>query len=145
MKYKTIFFAILITCFLFFTENLFAQESEPDWKTLVEKTNWKSFSKNLVTAIKSGNTGLQVSAMQLVIKWGDRINVSGAALDLVKLYRKHENEKVRQIALVTINAMNNDWAAGIAIRDLAFEDSERMKRMMVAIIRQNQTRNNGPG
>lgn len=112
---------------------------------MVKKTDWKTFSKNLVIALKSGNTGLQVSAMQLVIKWDKKVNVSAAALDLVKLYRKHENEKVRQIALVTINTMNNDFAAGIVARDIAFEKSEQMKRLMVAVIKQNRAKRIGPG
>lgn len=127
------------------TGTIFAQEPNVDWETLLEKTDWKSFSKNLVAALKTDNTGLQVSAMQLVIKWKDRINVNDAALDLVKLYRSHKNEYVRQMALVTINTMSNDWAAGIVVRDLNFEESERMKRMMVAIIKKNQTKRLKPG
>jgi hypothetical protein len=103
-------------------------------KSLMEKTDWNAFSKNLVMALKSGNLGLQTSAMQHIIVYHQRLKVSGAITHLVKLYRNHENEQVRQMALVTINKINNDWAKGIVKRDLAFEESIRMKKMMYAIL-----------
>lgn len=100
-----------------------------------EKVNWKAFGKNLEMALKTPNTGLQVSAMQKVIKYAGKIKVDGAVLELVKLYRNHENVKVRQMALVTINTLNNDWAKSIAKRDYRFEKSEKIKKMMVAIMK----------
>ena len=102
--------------------------------TAKETTDWESFSKNLVKALKSSNEGLQVSAMQLVIKYGEKVDVDNAVLEIVKLYRNHKDVRVRQIALVTINAMENDWAIGIIKRDFAFENSQKIKRMMAAII-----------
>ena len=91
-----------------------------------ETPDWESFSKNLVKALKSSNEGLQVSAMQLVIKYGEKVDVDDAVLDLVKLYRNHKDVRVRQIALVTINVIGNDWAIGIVKRDFAFENSQRI-------------------
>ena len=65
--------------------------------------------------------------MQLVITYADKLDVSDAALDLVRLYRTHKDERVRQMALVTIHTINNDWAAGIVKRDYAFEKSNKIK------------------
>ena len=110
----------------------------PNTSIAQNKVDWKSFSKNLVMAIKTPNTGLQVSAMQLIITYAEKLDVSDATLDLVRLYRTHKNERVRQIALVTINEINNDWATGIVKRDYAFEKSQSIKKMMAAIIVQNQ-------
>ena len=128
---KRIITVLTVTVFsiLFFSSNTSIAQ---------DKVDWKAFSKNLVMAIKSPNTGLQVSAMQLMITYAEKLDVSDATLDLVRLYRTHKNERVRQIALVTINEINNDWATGIVKRDYTFEKSKSIKKMMAAIIVQNQ-------
>ena len=105
-----------------------------DRTKLIKGTNWNAFSKNLVVALKTDNLGLQISAMQHIIHWADHLKVGEAAPVLIRLYRNHENVRVRQIALVTINAINNDWAKGIVKRDIAFEESARIKKMMYAIL-----------
>lgn len=105
-----------------------------------EKDNWDAFSKNLVAALQTPNTGLQVSAMQQVIKHADKVNVDAAALDLIKLYRRHKDDSVRQMALVTINSVNNEWALEIVKRDFEFEKSKTIKRMMAAIIKEGQSK-----
>ena len=132
MKRNMIIFAILMFSFtLIFSHVSFAQQ----------KVDWDMFSKNLVKALKTPNTGLQVSAMQKVITYADKLDISDAALELVRLYRNHKDERVRQLALVTINATNNDWAAGIVKRDYNFEKSAKIKRVMAAIIAANEKKN----
>jgi hypothetical protein len=129
---------ILAVCLVSFSlvsiGNVNAQDNDFDWETLVEKTNWKTYSENLVMAMKSGNLGLQTSAMQLIIQWNDKLNVENAATDLVRLYRNNKNERVRIMALVTINTIDNEWAKGIVRRDVAFETSPTIKRMMYAVL-----------
>jgi hypothetical protein len=105
-----------------------------------EKVNWETFGKNLVSALQAPNTGLQVSAMQEVIKHAENVNVDKAGLDLIKLYRRHKDENVRQMALVTINSVNNEWAMEIVKRDFEFEKSKNIKRMMAAIIKEGQSK-----
>ena len=72
--------------------------------------------------------------MQMIIKYGTKVDVDNSALNLVRIYRMNKNEKIRQLALVTLHAMQNDWALGIIKRDIRFESSEKIKRMMAAII-----------
>jgi len=99
-----------------------------------DKEDWDTFSQNLTVALKTSNTGLQVSAMQLVIQYADKLKMDEAAKDLVKLYRKNKDERVRLMALVTINSIDNDWALSVVKRDFAYEKSTRIKKAMAAII-----------
>ncbi len=99
-----------------------------------DKTNWDLFSKNLVKAIQNKNLGLKISALQHVIHHKDNINVDRAVIDIVRLYRSHKDDRVRQLALVTLHAMENDWAIGIIKRDFRFEKSPQIKRIMLAIL-----------
>lgn len=73
-------------------------------------TNWKHFSANLEQALKTPNLGLQQSAMRLVIKYGDKLNVENAMTDVMNLYRHTRNEQTRELALLTIYRMNHKKA-----------------------------------
>ena len=97
-------------------------------------TDYEAFGKNLVKALKSDNQGLQVSAMQQVIKYGTKVNVSSAVIDVVRVYRTNKNAPFRQLALAAINAMKSEWALGIVQRDYNFEKNPKIKRMMAAVL-----------
>jgi hypothetical protein len=133
MKRITLTFALL---FIFLTSIAWTAnlEDQDAWNKIIAKTNWKLFSKNLVQAIKSDNLGLKVSAMQKVIKYKEKVDVEDAALEVVRLYRRHKDDRVRQLALVTLHSMQNDWALGIVKRDYNFENNSKIKRLMAAII-----------
>ena len=102
-----------------------------------QASDYEAFSKNLVKALKSDNQGLQVSAMEKVIRYGTAVNVDGAVLDIVRVYRTNKNEQFRQLALAAIHAMQNEWALGIVQRDYRFERNPKIKRMMAAVITAN--------
>jgi len=132
MKRATNIATVFLLSFLLLTSSFaFAKD---DWNHLVKSADWQKFSKNLEEALNMKNVGLQTSAMQMIIKYGNKVDVDNSALNLVRIYRMNKNEKIRQLALVTLHAMQNDWALGIIKRDIRFESSEKIKRMMVAII-----------
>ena len=99
-----------------------------------QAVDYEAFSKNLVKALKSENQGLQVSAMQQVIKYNDKVNVDDAIIELVRVYRRHSDERFRRLALATISATQNEWALGIVKRDFQFEKNLKVKKMMAAVI-----------
>jgi len=111
-----------------------AQEKVTDWDQFVENTDWNLFSKNIVKALDSENLGLQVSAMRHIITYKEKVNVDKTMIKIIRLYRRDKNEYVRQLALVTIYATQNDWALGFVKRDYNYEKSPRIKRTMAAII-----------
>ena len=99
-----------------------------------QATDFEAFSKNLVKALKSDNQGLQVSAMQKVIKYGTKVNVDAAVINIVRVYRTNKDERFRQLALAAISSMQNEWAVGIVQRDYRFERNPKIKRMMAAVL-----------
>lgn len=104
----------------------------------------EDFSKNLVRALKSDNQGLQVSALQLVIKYGKEVNVKDATLDIVRIYRRSNNEQFRKLALAAINASKNEWAIGVIARDYQFETNPKIKKMMAAVLTANGKAGSSP-
>ncbi len=134
-KSLTILTALVFSFVLITGNNLYAGDKE--FKCIgcvIEKTDWKSFSNNLVEALKSENQGLQTSAMQHVIKYGTQVNVDRAILDIVRLYRNDKDEQVRRMALVTIHATQNQFALDIVKHDLVFENNLKIRMTMLAIL-----------
>jgi hypothetical protein len=132
MKRVTSIATIFLLSFLLISSSFaFAKN---DWENLVKNADWQKFSQNLEEALTIKNVGLQTSAMQMIIKYGNKVDVDNSVLNLVRIYRMNKNEKIRQLALVTLHAMQNDWALGIIKRDFRFESSDKIKRMMAAII-----------
>ncbi len=106
----------------------------PPTTTDVTSAQWKSFNQNLVQAITSDNEGLKLAGLQMVIKYGTAVDVSAARFDIVRMYRDHDNERVRRMAVVALGAMEDAWALDFLTRSLAFERSALVRRTMEAVL-----------
>jgi len=96
--------------------------------------DWDKFSKSLVKALQSNNEGVQLSAMQLVIKYGDKVDVSAARYRVMDIFMKHKDQKVRQLALVTSYVIHNPFDLGLLERQLKFEEDAVIARQIAAIM-----------
>jgi superfamily II DNA helicase RecQ len=119
--------AATLLCLLFLSFNTLMAE-EPD------QVDWDKFSKNLVKSLKSSNQGVQLSAMQLVIRYGDKVDVGSARHDVMRVFRSHKNQKVRQLALVTLYTINNKWSMGYLEMHYRFEEDPVIKKHLAAIL-----------
>ena len=119
--------AIFIMFSLFFIGSLQA-------KTSVNEVDWEIFSKNLVNALKSENSGLQQSAMQFVIRYGDRVQVRDALFEVVRVFRRGKNRGTRLLALAAMSKMNSNWAFYFMKRGIKFENDPIVKRQLLAIV-----------
>ncbi len=99
-----------------------------------DNVDWNKFSKNLEKALKSDNPGLRLSAMGMVIKYGEQLDVSNAVFDVVRIFRNSDNQKERQLALVTLYKMKHPWAMDFLKRHIAFEENEALKRQIQVIV-----------
>ena len=106
------------------------------------EVNWEVFSTNLVVALQSDNAGLRQSAMQLVIRYGDRLDVKDALFDVVGVFRNHKTRNVRLLALSALGHMNSNWAFDFLKRSIKFEDDPVIKRQVIATVNNFYLRNN---
>lgn len=97
---------------------------------------WEAFSENLITALGSENEGLQVEAMRLAIQYASEVDVRAARFDLMRLYRDHENEAVRRMAVVTLGTTGDGWAMGFLRRSVQFEKSPSVRQTIAAVVTQ---------
>ncbi len=105
----------------------------------VAKAAWKVFSENLVVALQSDHDGLREAAMRYVIQYGDRVDVRAAVFDVVRLYRDHDNDGLRRMAIVTLGHMDSDWAIGFLRLSEDFEQDGALKHTIRAVIEQHRT------
>lgn len=135
MKRNTTLLAIiLLTSAALISNTALATQPIDNRDHLVTAVDRITFSKNILTALHSENAGLKISAMQKVVKYKDLVDINNSVLELMRVYRKSNDEKMRQLALVTIHAIQNDWALGILKRDLQFEQSPKIKKLMIAVL-----------
>jgi hypothetical protein len=98
------------------------------------QVNWKAFSKNLVMALGTTNTGLQLSAMGMIIRYGDNLQVNDAVFDIMRIYRLNKDPQVRILALVALHKIQNDWAMYSLKSNMRFESDERVKRFCTIVL-----------
>ncbi len=100
----------------------------------LQDVDWDAFSENLVKAIQSDNEGLQRSAMGMIIRYAEYLNVKDARFDVVRIFRSHKNSKVRQLAMVTLYHMKDDWAMYFLKRNIKFEKDECIRKHCCCIV-----------
>ena len=103
-------------------------------QTTPEKTDWIAFSENLVIAVKSGHPGLQQSAMQRIIQYKDKLDVSDAVYEIGQIFRFDENPQMRRLAMVTLNAINTDKALATVSEYLKYEDEFCIKKQGCCVL-----------
>lgn len=99
-----------------------------------QNVNWEAFSKNLVKAVHSDNEGLRRSAMCMIIRYADYLTVKDARFEIVRIFRSHKNSKVRQLAMVTLYHMKDDWAMYFLKRNIKFEKDETILKQNCCIV-----------
>ena len=103
----------------------------PHEMTLVD---WHSFSATLVDALKSDNDALVQSAMRLTIQYDTKVDVRRAIPALMSVYRDHNNEAMRRLAVVTLGHTGSRFATEYLRLNLEFEKSPAVKNTIRGIL-----------
>jgi hypothetical protein len=101
-----------------------------------ELVDWESYSDNLVKFLRSDEDSLKILAMQRIIFHADKVNVNQEVYTIYNIYRSHKNEKVRQMALVTLYKINNVWVLKNLIDDYYKEPNPVIRGQIEAILKE---------
>jgi hypothetical protein len=105
----------------------FAQEGKVDWDMFAENLSW---------GLKSGNEGLEQSAMRFIIKYADSLDINEMSPNIYQVFSSHENPKVRQLALVTLYKMNCVWCLKNLVDDIYEETDPIIRHQIAAILKE---------
>jgi len=109
-------------------------ELDASAKAAVSRAAWDAFSKNLVNALKSDHDGLREAAMRFVIQYGDQVDVKAAVFDVMRIYRNHENQNLRRMAVVALGHMNSDWAISFLRLSVEYESSDALRHTLRSVV-----------
>ena len=98
------------------------------------ENRWDMASRNMVYRLKYGNDGLKQSILQNIIRFGDSLDVDEAIFEIMRIYRNHENEGMRQLALIALHKTNDEWAMTFLQRAIKFEKSPKLRKSICAIL-----------
>ena len=104
----------------------------------VSAAQWNTFSKQLTDALTSDHEGVQVAAMQLVIRYGEQVDVRSAVPEVMRVYREHDDDDVRRMAVVALGQMNSRRAVGFLRLSEEFEPNETVRRTIHAVVAQHE-------
>ena len=128
----------IVTCLVIFALSLVVIGANPVYSQ--ENVNWVSFSKNLAANLASENTGVKQSAMQLIINYGDKLELDDDAIfELVRVYRWEKDVKYRQMALVTLHSLKDKWAIEFIKQSYNFEYDPVLKHTIAAMVLEYQS------
>lgn len=87
------------------------------------------------TALASDSDRLQQGALRQIIRHGEALRLDRrTAIEVMRLYRDHENDDMRRMAVVAIGAMRDGWAIGFLARSVSFEQTPRVRQTMKAVV-----------
>ena len=99
-----------------------------------ENVNWKKFSDNLTKSLKSENIGVRLSAMQLIIRYSDKIDVTDGVFDVMREFRNNDDQNIRKLALITLYKMNDNWAIEFLKMQHQYEENQDIKNKIEHIV-----------
>jgi hypothetical protein len=114
---------------------------QPSWT----EADWQAFSENLLVGVAGDNDGLRASALQMIIHYGDRLNVQAAAFDVARIYRNHKDERMRHLAAVSCVHLKNKWAVSYLRMSEAFERSPKIQHTIRALLAEEDARRSEKG
>ncbi len=88
------------------------------------KAEWSDYSERLKGALMNEQTGLQQSALQNIIRYGSYFdNDKETVFEIVSIYRNHEDDQMRRMAVVALGELEDAWAMNFLKRAVRFETS----------------------
>ena len=128
----------VVTCLVIFALSILVIGANPVYSQ--ENVDWVSFSKNLAANLASENTGVKQSAMQLIIKYSDKLELDDDSIfELVRVYRWEKDVKYRQMALVTLHSLKDKWAIEFIKQSYNFEYDPVLKHTIAAMVLEYQS------
>jgi disulfide oxidoreductase YuzD len=127
----------VIVALLSFSSLVFADNSKD-----YPKNHWSIFSKNSAIALKSDNDGLKQAAMVNIIRYKDKINPTSVVFPLIDIYTKHQNEKMRELAVAALQQTGNVWALNYLKDNLMVEKNPQIKHLIASQLKAEKEKKN---
>ena len=119
--------------------------NQPEVRAHVTREQWDTFSDNLEKALACGHEGVQQGALRMIIFYGDNLTISRAAVhEAVRIYRDHEDDRLRRMAVVALGKIQDPWGLDMLKRSVRFEESPSVRQTILAVLAASDIGDFGP-
>ena len=95
----------------------------------VQSENWELFSAGIKMALKGENPGVQQSAILLVIKHGEKLDIKDAVPDMIRCYRNAKDDFSRKLAILAIFQVDKDSAFELLFEQLNAQTADAKREI----------------
>ena len=96
---------------------------------------WNGDNQTLIQWINSTKQSDVSFGLQQIIKSPNSINANSVGYDLYKLFRNHENENIRQMALIALYRLEHYLILKNLKKDLYTEKNQKIKLLIYKILK----------
>ena len=104
----------------------------------LDPAQWTTFAALHVALLDDEDERTRIDAMRNIIhfakNYGDQVDFHSGVDELYGIYRFSRNETERIYALTALHAIGQDDTMRQLARDVKYEGSERIRRMLVAVV-----------
>ena len=119
--------------------------NQPEVRAHVTRAQWDTFSDNLEKALTCGHEGVQQGALRMIILYGDYMELKRTAVfDVVRIYRNHQDDRLRRMAVVALGKIQDPWGLDMLKRSARFEKSPGVGHTIQAVLAESGTIDLGP-
>ena len=68
----------------------------------IKSENWELFSAGIKMALKSPNPGVRQSAILLIIRYGEKLDIKDAVSDMISYYQNADDDLTKKLAVLAI-------------------------------------------
>lgn len=95
---------------------------------------WNGTTEELDTLISSNKDNQVVFALQTIITNANSIRMNGLAYDIYQIFRNHENDKIRQLALAALYKTQHYFVLKNLEDDFYREENPEIRRQIAFIL-----------
>ncbi len=126
-------------------EELERSLSNPSVRAKLTTAQWYSYGDRLADALASGHEGVQQGALRMIILYGDYMELKRTAVfDVVRIYRNHQDDRLRRMAVVALGKIQDPWGLDMLKRSARFEKSPGVGHTIQAVLAESGTIDLGP-
>jgi hypothetical protein len=99
-----------------------------------QKEDWNKLSQSLRENVAADDPHTQRVAMREIILYNylskNSLDLDETVFDLLTIYEESENTKVKQLAIVTLHSIGNEWSMDYLCDSIKFEKDKNLKKFM---------------
>ena len=108
---------------------------QTDEAARLSATEWVAYSNRISEALASDVNGLREAALRMTVLYGDQLNLDRRdTFEMIRVFRDHENNRMRRLAIVALNAHDDHWGMEMLARSYKFEDDPACRYQIAAVL-----------